>query len=96
MSNNKSNRNASERTPLINGEESSSAQGANHTQHESRSGGLYSFFLDHKHTPGIDSDSFFVRGSAYTWHVTKVTLLSSEYTFPVEIAPHFGQDVGRN
>lgn len=36
------------------------------------------FFLNSRSTPGTESDSRVVRYSASTWHVTKVTLLSSE------------------
>lgn len=39
------------------------------------------FFFDTERTPGSDSDNVFVKYSAYTWHVTKVTLLSSTF-FP--------------
>jgi Ca2+:H+ antiporter len=79
MTNPKSGRSADEHTPLINGESASSAQASNgnHIQHSPRSG-VMTFFFDHKHTPGNDSNSTLVRSAAYTWHVTKVTLLSSE------------------
>lgn len=36
------------------------------------------FFLNSRSTPGTDHSSALVRYSASTWHITKVTLLSSE------------------
>mgnify|MGYP000722300917 CR=1 FL=1 len=69
----KPNRGADERTPLINGE-SSTDNG--HVVQQPRSD-VYAFFLDYHHTPGRDSDSLPIRSLAYTWHITKVTLLSS-------------------
>lgn len=83
MSNNrKPGGNADEHTPLINGETAASAHAAhpaagNHITHHSDNS-VYSFFFDNKHTPGNDSESIVVRSAAYTWHVTKVTLLSSK------------------
>ncbi|KAG6014557.1 hypothetical protein E4U54_005113 [Claviceps lovelessii] len=82
MSNNrKPGGNADEHTPLINGETAASAHAAhpaagNHITHHSDNS-VYSFFFDNKHTPGNDSESIVVRSAAYTWHVTKVTLLSN-------------------
>lgn len=71
---------SSERTPLINGE-SASSNGLHHHiiggHHPERSP-VFQFFFDAKHTPGNDSDKFVIRSLAYTWHVTKVTLLSSK------------------
>lgn len=37
------------------------------------------FFLNSRSTPGTDHANHVVRYSASTWHVTKVTLLSSEF-----------------
>lgn len=37
------------------------------------------FFFHSRNTPGTDHPNHIVRYSASTWHVTKVTLLSSEY-----------------
>lgn len=86
MANNNSRGNANEQTPLINGESASSSHAGNHiTQHSNNS--VYSFFFDHKHTPGNDSDSIVVRSAAYTWHVTKVTLLSNYVNFLLVMVP---------
>ncbi|KAG5951890.1 hypothetical protein E4U53_002046, partial [Claviceps sorghi] len=77
MSTRKPGGNADEHTPLINGESASSAASSGPsaaTRHADNS--VYSFFFDSKHTPGNDSQSVVVRSAAYTWHVTKVTLLS--------------------
>jgi Ca2+:H+ antiporter len=38
---------------------------------------LHEFFLNHRHTPGTESENIFVRVPAYTFHITKVTLLSN-------------------
>ncbi|KAJ3453558.1 hypothetical protein MRS44_017805 [Fusarium solani] len=35
------------------------------------------FLFDSKYTPGLDSQNFALRHLAYSWHTTKVTLLSS-------------------
>jgi Ca2+:H+ antiporter len=74
---------ASERTPLINGESASSNGGHHHHHHiigghHSTRSAAYQFFFDANHTPGNGSDKFVIRSLAYTWHVTKVTLLSSK------------------
>ncbi|EFY91205.1 Vacuolar membrane antiporter with Ca2+/H+ and K+/H+ exchange activity, variant 2 [Metarhizium acridum] len=79
-------RNADEHTPLINGESASSAQAGNHTQHQPKTG-LRTFLLDTQYTPGNDSESIAVRGAAYTWHVTKVTLLSGYVNFLLVMVP---------
>lgn len=75
---------ASERTPLINGAGAAHAHRSN-PHHHSGSRTLH-FLTNSKYTPGTDSDNFAVRAAAYTWHVTKVTLLSSTllnyYTAP--------------
>lgn len=79
MSTTKPNRTAHERSPLLNGEESSSTlvgDGDSRSVIRRRSGAL-AFFFNSKYTPGLDSDTFIVRWLAYSWHVTKVTLLSS-------------------
>ncbi|KAH7312371.1 putative calcium ion transporter Vcx1 [Stachybotrys elegans] len=64
-----------ERTPLIANGESS------HALHDGygRSNGFFGSIksaLDTSHTAGMDSNNIAVRSLAYTWHVTKVTLLS--------------------
>lgn len=38
------------------------------------------FFFNSRSTPGTESPNRLVRYSASTWHVTKVTLLSSEFS----------------
>ncbi|KAF3359711.1 Pectate lyase B [Verticillium dahliae VDG1] len=45
------------------------------------------FFFDTERTPGSDSDNVFVKYSAYTWHVTKVTLLSNYVNFLLFMVP---------
>ncbi|KFA61516.1 hypothetical protein S40285_04549 [Stachybotrys chlorohalonatus IBT 40285] len=77
---------AGERTPLINGEAAPSYD-ENHVHHETSSTSTLSFFLDTKHTPGLQSNNFAVRGLAYSWHVTKVTLLSSYVNFLLIAVP---------
>lgn len=42
-------------------------------------GDTYKFFLDSSHTPGCDSEKPWVKWPANVWHITKKTLLSSEY-----------------
>lgn len=79
----KPNRGADERTPLINGE-SSTDNG--HVVQQPRSD-VYAFFLDYHHTPGRDSDSLPIRSLAYTWHITKVTLLSNYVNFLLVMVP---------
>ncbi|TQS33888.1 hypothetical protein Golomagni_05753 [Golovinomyces magnicellulatus] len=66
-----SNGGASERTPLIGSGSSPTTQ----------------FLVNPHHTPGTDSRNFAVRGIAYTWHVTKVTLLSSYVNFLLVMVP---------
>ncbi|KAL6874946.1 Ca2+ transporter [Trichoderma novae-zelandiae] len=80
---------ASERTPLINGESASSNGVQNHVVggHRSERSPAFQFFFDTKHTPGNDSDKFVVRSLAYTWHVTKVTLLSNYVNFLLIMVP---------
>ncbi|PNY23333.1 Vacuolar calcium ion transporter [Tolypocladium capitatum] len=77
---------AGERTPLINGETTSSADHCHTVLPRQRSGAL-AFFLDTNHTPGRDSRSSVVRSLAYTWHVAKVTLLSSYVNFLLVMVP---------
>lgn len=38
---------------------------------------LHELFLNHRHTPGTESENILVRVSANTFHITKITLLSS-------------------
>ncbi|KFA81722.1 hypothetical protein S40288_05999 [Stachybotrys chartarum IBT 40288] len=78
--------NAGERTPLTNGEAAPSND-ENHINHETSSTSTLGFFLNRKHTPGLHSSSFAVRGVASAWHVTKVTLLSSYVNFLLIAVP---------
>lgn len=82
--------NNNERTPLLNGLNGESSNGnQNHILgdvHRERSA-AFQFFFDSKHTPGNDSNNFVVRSLAYTWHVTKVTLLSNYVNFLLIMVP---------
>lgn len=75
MDTTKPNRTASERTPLINGERSNTSRSAT-AHHHSGSRTLH-FLTNSRYTPGTDHDNIAVRSMCYTWHVAKVTLLSS-------------------
>jgi Ca2+:H+ antiporter len=81
---------ADETTPLIpNGGATSAAAGSgDHGDHDPSSNGNGSaadgfspreFFLSRRKTPGLDSPNWMVKVSSHIWHVTKVTLLSSEF-----------------
>jgi Ca2+:H+ antiporter len=73
---------SSERTPLLNGEGASSNGTPNHSHIQSSSNersAAFRFFFDSKHTPGTHSENIAVRTLAYSWHVAKVTLLSSKF-----------------
>ena len=73
--------NNNERTPLINGSSSPNDDGAEGDNHyPTQSSDTMVFLFNSEHTPGKDSDNVAVRWSAQSWHVTKVTLMSSEYT----------------
>ncbi|KAL7810156.1 Ca2+ transporter [Trichoderma gracile] len=82
---------AGERTPLINGEGASSNGSHSHHHiiggHHSTRSAAYQFFFDANHTPGNGSDKFVIRSLAYTWHVTKVTLLSNYVNFLLIMVP---------
>lgn len=65
---NPSNGTADENTPLVQGRENGSG---------TRGNTLKDFFLDKRHTPGMDSENKFVSWPAHAFNVTKVTLLSS-------------------
>lgn len=81
---------ANEATPLINGEASSALRGSLAHDHSngnghiglSRGSSTMTFLFDSKHTPGLDNQNIAVRSLAYTWHVTKITLLSSTLRQP--------------
>ncbi|KAL6352335.1 hypothetical protein LRP88_14382 [Fusarium phalaenopsidis] len=45
------------------------------------------WFLDSKYTPGLNSQNSAFRYLAYSWHVTKVTLLSSYVNFLLVMVP---------
>ncbi|EEU38570.1 uncharacterized protein NECHADRAFT_55186 [Fusarium vanettenii 77-13-4] len=45
------------------------------------------FLLDSKYTPGLDSRNSALRYLAYSWHITKVTLLSSYVNFLLVMVP---------
>jgi Ca2+:H+ antiporter len=60
-----------EETPLLAGANSHYTP----TQHSA----TYDFFLNPRHTPGADSDKFYVKAPAHVWHITKATLLSSKF-----------------
>ncbi|RSL76811.1 hypothetical protein CDV31_017359, partial [Fusarium ambrosium] len=45
------------------------------------------FLFDSKHTPGLDNQRLALRHLAYSWHVTKVDLLSSYVNFLLVIVP---------
>ncbi|RFU75340.1 ca2+:h+ antiporter [Trichoderma arundinaceum] len=83
---------ANERTPLIaNGESAASNGNGNHNHiasgsHRERST-AFKFFFDTKHTPGNDSENFFVRSLAYSWHIAKVTMLSNYVNFLLIMVP---------
>ncbi|EHK23912.1 Ca2+ transporter [Trichoderma virens Gv29-8] len=81
--------NNNERTPLLNGLNGESSNGNhNHILDRGRErSAAFQFFFDSKHTPGNDSDNFVVRSLAYTWHVTKVTLLSNYVNFLLIMVP---------
>ncbi|ATY59405.1 calcium ion transporter Vcx1, putative [Cordyceps militaris CM01] len=85
-------RSSSERTPLLNGEGGSNAGAGAATgrgRHHRPTGGsnLKHFLLNHRYTPGTEHDSIVVRSAAYTWHVAKVTLLSSYVNFLLVMVP---------
>lgn len=65
-----------ERTPLVNGGAGPSGSDHNLAQ-QNGSHPAYAFFLDSNHTPGLNHDRFAVRSIVYSWHITKVTILSS-------------------
>ncbi|KJZ70956.1 Vacuolar calcium ion transporter [Hirsutella minnesotensis 3608] len=81
----KPNRGAGECTPLIH-DESSSGDDGRVVQPQQRPF-AYTFFLNYNHTPGKDSNRLAVRSLAYTWHVTKVTLLSNYVNFLLLVLP---------
>lgn len=81
---NKRNGDADERAPLLNGDSgpSASSTGLSHMT-DTNSSTTMQFFFSSKQTPGRHSENMVVRSLAYTWHITKVVLLSSmqDYTF---------------
>ena len=59
------------------GDEQAPLLGANGNGGIRRESTLREFFLNKRHTPGMDSTNSFVRGSAHVFNITKVTLLSN-------------------
>lgn len=77
---------ADETSPLINGGASSahdttSRRNENGNGHAtlSRDSSTMTFLFDSKHTPGIHNQNIAIRSLAYSWHIAKVTLLSSTF-----------------
>jgi Ca2+:H+ antiporter len=83
MSTKHSNHTVDENSPLINGGTSSTRRdtggNGNGNGHISlsRDSSTMTFLFDSKHTPGIDNHNIAIRSLAYSWHIAKVTLLSS-------------------
>lgn len=66
--------NADERTPLVNG----GLNGSTHDQAETQAhSAAFTFFLNPHKTPGLHSSNVALRSAAYSWHIAKVTILSS-------------------
>lgn len=85
-------RGSSERTPLLNGEGSNNtAGGATRHRRPTSGSNLKHFFTNARWTPGTEHDNLVVRSAAYTWHVTKVTLLSSAFVHSLD-NPQDGRD----
>ncbi|KJZ78458.1 Vacuolar calcium ion transporter [Hirsutella minnesotensis 3608] len=89
MNNNKQSRSGTnERTPLVNGGNSSSAPtDGRRNQHTRQRSPAFVFFCDSKRTPGRDSDNVVIRSLAHIWHVIKVTLLSNYVNFLLITVP---------
>jgi Ca2+:H+ antiporter len=72
-----------ERAPLLgNGQDVEAAGGyetanGNGDATDRRKSSIYVFFLDRKHTPGMESENVWVKYMALTWNIAKVTLLSN-------------------
>ncbi|KAL6897011.1 Ca2+ transporter [Trichoderma evansii] len=77
------NSSSNERTPLLNG----GSGNQNHIGSNNERSTTFQFFFDSKHTPGTHSENFAVRTLAYSWHVTKVTLLSNYINFLLIMVP---------
>lgn len=71
-----SNHTAGEHTPLINGGAGGASSSHDHSDQRDRHPSLV-FLFDSNHTPGLENESFAIRSLIYSWHITKVTLLSS-------------------
>lgn len=88
---------SNERTPLLNGEGASSNGTPNHIQSSSNErSAAFRFFFDSKHTPGTHSENIAVRTLAYSWHVAKVTLLSSKFGADERAETIGSQEYGNN
>jgi hypothetical protein len=77
MSHKASNPSPDEHTPLINGGPSGASNHQDHVNHHTQRSTAYALFIDAKHTPGQDSSNVVVKGLAHTWHIIKITILSS-------------------
>jgi Ca2+:H+ antiporter len=97
MSSKPTNHTADETSPLINGGASSAlhdtlgrrngnGSGNGHIS-LSRDSSTMTFLFDSKHTPGIHNQNIAIRSLAYSWHIAKVTLLSSTFA-PLHIHAH--------
>jgi hypothetical protein len=93
MSTKPHNHTADENSPLLNGGASSALNdtlghrnGNGHIS-LSRDSSTMTFLFDSKHTPGIDNSNIAVRSLAYSWHIAKVTLLSSMFAL-LDIRSH--------
>ncbi|KAJ6787913.1 hypothetical protein PWT90_01896 [Aphanocladium album] len=81
------NRGATERTPLINGEGSNASAVARGHHHHRGGSNVLHFFTNSRYTPGTEHSNLVVRSAAYSWHVTKVTLLSNYVNFLLVVVP---------
>jgi Ca2+:H+ antiporter len=91
-SGNKRNGATDEHAPLLNGDSdtpgpSTHSTGLSHLTDSSESSGTLVFLFNSKRTPGRDSDNLAIRSLAYTWHVTKVTILSNYVNFLLVTVP---------
>lgn len=69
---------ATEQSPLINGGAAAPAADDGLDRESQQDGRLAVTFFNPSLTPGRDSDVWAVRALACSWHVAKVTLMSSE------------------
>jgi Ca2+:H+ antiporter len=83
-----------EQTPLIaNGSASQSGHGAGDGAGHGNGHGFTNgsatreFFFNKRKTPGLHDPNPFVKYPSHVWHITKVTLLSSEYSVRIDALP---------